>query len=435
MNTYKLSSKSPKSGHRASYQTEASPLDQTNIVTSIPTSELPILNESFGVSVPISKKSGAGSSASYASENELGSGFIKYPSAADRKNTRNSRNYAADAHRQDDVEGSDAGFEFGSANGAQLKSKYETESGSDSDSVSESVTESDSDSDSDSDSESRALLHYDSEVVLKVYLNEIGQVPLLTPEQEIVLAAQYKSGDESARQTMIAANLRLVVKIARDYEHLGLPILDLISEGNIGLVKAVERFDPTKGGKLSTYGCWWIKQSIKRALANQSKTIRLPVHLVDKIGKMRRAMNRLHEELGREATDEEIATEIGAPTHKVTRWRNISVSPASLDAPIGDLSQSSFADLVEDEKASTPYRQLEEKTVVRMIRDLMDDLTERESFILTCRYGLDGDGEKTLEQVGEKFGITRERVRQIQNSALAKMRQVLRDLEPDEVAA
>lgn len=414
MNTYKLSSKSPKSGDRASHHSEASPPVHTNIVTSIPTSELPLLNESLGASVPISKKPG-NSNSSYASENEMRSGFLKYPSTSNRKHTGNSFNYRTGIHRQEDVERSDAGFEFGSADGAK--------------------SESEPDSGTESDSESRALLNYDGEVALKVYLNEIGQVPLLTPEQEIILAAQYKSGDESARQTMIAANLRLVVKIARDYEHLGLPILDLISEGNIGLVKAVERFDPSKGGKLSTYGCWWIKQSIKRALANQSKTIRLPVHLVDKISKMRRAMNRLQEILGREATDEEIAKEIGAPALKVTRWRNISVRPASLDAPIGDLSQSSFADIIEDEKASTPYRQLEEKTIVRMIRDLMDDLTERESFILTCRYGLDGDGEKTLEQVGQKFGITRERVRQIQNSALAKMRQVLQNLEPDEVAA
>jgi RNA polymerase primary sigma factor len=427
MNTYKLSSKSSKSGHRESNQSEASSNTQTNIVTSIPTSELPILSESFGVSDPISKNSARGSC--YGAENELSSSFVKYPSASDRKNTRYSLKYGSDIRTQEDAESSDDDYEFGTAHGAQLKSHYESDSESETESVAE------LDSDSDSDFESRALLNYDSEVALKVYLNEIGQVPLLTPEQEIVLAAQYKSGDESARQTMIAANLRLVVKIARDYEHLGLPILDLISEGNIGLVKAVERFDPSKGGKLSTYGCWWIKQSIKRALANQSKTIRLPVHLVDKIGKMRRATNRLHEALGREATDEEIAREIGAPSHKVSRWRSISVRPASLDAPIGDMSQSSFADIIEDEKASTPYRQLEEKTVIRMIRDLMDDLTERESFILTCRYGLDGDGEKTLEQVGEKFGITRERVRQIQNSALAKMRQVLRDLEPDEVAA
>ena len=420
MNTYKLSSKSPKSGHRASYHSEASPLVQANIVTSIPTSELPLLNESLGVSVPISKKPG---NSNCGSENEMRSGFLRCPSTADRKRSGTSLNYRAGIHRQDDNERSDAGFEFefGSATGTKSESESESES--------------EPDSGTESDSESRALLNYDSEVALKVYLNEIGQVPLLTPEQEIVLAAQYKSGDESARQTMIAANLRLVVKIARDYEHLGLPILDLISEGNIGLVKAVERFDPSKGGKLSTYGCWWIKQSIKRALANQSKTIRLPVHLVDKISKMRRATNRLQEILGREATDEEIAEEIGAPAHKVTSWRNISVRPASLDAPIGDLSQSSFAEIIEDEKASTPYRQLEEKTVARMIRDLMDDLTERESFILTCRYGLDGDGEKTLEQVGQKFGITRERVRQIQNSALAKMRLVLRDLEPDEVAA
>ena len=399
MNIYKLSSDSSKSDHRGNFIPKTSPLIESNIDSSLPASELTTLNESTGVSVPIGKKLAGG----IMSENESSSDNVKYPSGSKRSGAKGSCNKRVSTkrlsiHRYDEVDNAEAAPVFAVED--KSKSKKESESG--------------------------ALLHYDSEMALKVYLNEIGLVSLLTPQQEIVLAAQYKSGDESARQTMIAANLRLVVKIAKDYEHLGLPILDLISEGNIGLVKAVERFDPSKGGKLSTYGSWWIKQSIKRALANQSKTIRLPVHLVDKIAKMRRAMNRLHEE---------IAKEIGAPAKKVTRWRNISVRPASLDAPIGDLDQSSFVDLVEDEKASTPYRQLEEKTVVSMIRHLLDDLTERESFILTCRYGLDGDGEKTLEQVGQRFGITRERVRQIQNSALAKMRVALRDIEPEEVAA
>src|SRR5205823_3871204 len=162
---------------------------------------------------------------------------------------------------------------------------------------------------------------YDGDTAIKLYLREIGQVKLLTPQEEIELAARIKKGDKKEREQMIKANLRLVVKIARDYEGIGLPLLDLISEGNIGLMKAAERFDPAKGGKLSTYGSWWIKQSIKRALANQSKTIRLPVHLVDKISKMRRTAMRLQEELGREPTDEELAQELGTTASRVSQMR------------------------------------------------------------------------------------------------------------------
>lgn len=285
------------------------------------------------------------------------------------------------------------------------------------------------------DKDSTPAAPNEKDSALQIYLNEIGRIPLLTPKQEVELAARYRNGDESAKEKMVVANLRLVVKIARDYENLGLPILDLISEGNIGLIKAVERFDPDKGGKLSTYGSWWIKQSIKRALANQSKTIRLPVHLVDKISKMRRVISELHEKLGREATDEEIASIIKIPVHKVSHWKNVSLNPASLDAPIGNDEQNSFSEVVEDETANTPYQELEEKTVAHMIRSLLSRLPERENFILTYRYGLDGDGEKTLEEVGTKFGITRERVRQIQNAALEKMRRDLERLESEGVAA
>src|SRR5207245_4541070 len=171
---------------------------------------------------------------------------------------------------------------------------------------------------------------YDGDTAIKLYLREIGQVKLLTPEEEIELAARIKRGDKKAREKMIKANLRLVVKIAHDYEGFGLPLLDLISEGNIGLMKAVERFDPAKGGKLSTYGSWWIKQSIKRALANQSKTIRLPVHLVDKISKMRRTAMKLQEVLGREPTDEELAEELGMTASRVAQLRTAAIRPASL---------------------------------------------------------------------------------------------------------
>src|SRR5437764_3278961 len=186
---------------------------------------------------------------------------------------------------------------------------------------------------------------YDSDTAIKLYLREIGQVKLLTPQEEIELAAKIKRGDKKAREDMIKANLRLVVKIAHDYEGLGLPLLDLINEGNIGLMKAVERFDPAKGGKLSTYGSWWIKQSIKRALANQSKTIRLPVHLVDKISKMRRTSMRLQEELGREPTDDELGEELGITASRVAQMRMAAIRPASLYAPIGDEDSNNFAEV------------------------------------------------------------------------------------------
>jgi RNA polymerase primary sigma factor len=270
---------------------------------------------------------------------------------------------------------------------------------------------------------------YDADTAIKLYLREIGQVKLLTPQEEVQLAARIKKGDKKAREQMIKANLRLVVKIAHDYEGYGLPLLDLISEGNIGLMKAVERFDPAKGGKLSTYGAWWIKQSIKRALANQSKTIRLPVHLVDKIAKMRRLSLKLQEEFGREPTDEELAGEMGIAVHRVAQMRTAAIRPASLDAPIGDDDTNTFGEIVEDESADTPYERLEEKTVTRMLREMVKTLDTREETILRYRFGLDGGSEKTLEEVGEKFGVTRERVRQIQNIALRKLRKMIEKLE------
>jgi RNA polymerase primary sigma factor len=275
----------------------------------------------------------------------------------------------------------------------------------------------------------RERTSYDGDTAIKLYLREIGQVKLLTPDEEIELAARIKKGDKRAREQMIKANLRLVVKIARDYEGIGLPLLDLISEGNIGLMKAVERFDPAKGGKLSTYGSWWIKQSIKRALANQSKTIRLPVHLVDKISKMRRTSMRLQEELGREPTDEELGEELGITAARVAQMRMAAIRPASLDAPIGDEDSNNFAEVVEDESADTPYEQLEEKTVTRMLQEMVKTLDNREATILRARFGLDGGPQKTLEEVGQKFGVTRERVRQIQNIALRKLRKMIEKME------
>ena len=275
----------------------------------------------------------------------------------------------------------------------------------------------------------RESTRYDGDTAIKLYLREIGLVKLLTPAEEIELAARIKKGDKKAREQMIKANLRLVVKIARDYEGIGLPLLDLISEGNIGLMKAVERFDPAKGGKLSTYGSWWIKQSIKRALANQSKTIRLPVHLVDKISKMRRLSLKLTEEFGREPTDEELAGELGITVARVTQMRQASQRPTSLDAPIGDDDSNLFSDVVEDENALSPYDNLEDKTVTDMLQDMVRHLAPREATILSYRFGLDGGTERTLEEVGAKFGVTRERVRQIQNLALRKLRKMIEKLE------
>lgn len=261
---------------------------------------------------------------------------------------------------------------------------------------------------------------------LQLYLQEIGKTPLLTIEEEIQLAKKIRRGDKAARDHMIQANLRLVVKIAMDYKDFGLPLLDLISEGNIGLIKAVERFDPRKGGKLSTYAAWWIKQSIKRALANQSKTIRLPVHLVDKITKMRRTAMQLTEQLGREPTDEELARELQIPTSKVAHLKTVSVRPASLDAPVGDESDSStFGEIVGDENAASPFESLRERNLTSDLHAMVNSLDERESEIIKLRFGLDGREELTLEEVGRKFNVTRERIRQLEYLAITKMRKAI----------
>jgi RNA polymerase primary sigma factor len=260
---------------------------------------------------------------------------------------------------------------------------------------------------------------------LNRYLREIGQIPLLTPEQEIELAVKIKSGDATARERMILSNLRLVVTIAHDYVDFGLSLLDLISEGNIGLTKAVERFDPSKGAKLSTYAAWWIKQSIKRALANQSKTIRLPVHLVDKIAKVRRVSLQMSDELGREPTDEELSDEIGIASGKVAKLKSLGIRPVSLDAVVGDGDSAEFSEMIGDEDAETPFESLRDKNLLRQMDGLLDVLDQREKRIISQRFGLSGGKPKTLEDIGKNFGVTRERIRQLQNIALAKLRRAL----------
>lgn len=276
---------------------------------------------------------------------------------------------------------------------------------------------------------------YDSENSLRIYLREISKTDLLTPAQEIELAEKILNGDKKARTHMIKANLRLVVKIAQDYSNYGLPLSDLISEGNIGLMKAVERFDPEKGGKLSTYASWWIKQSVKRALANQSKTIRLPVHMVDKISRMRRISNMLAEELGREPTNSELAEELGIPRKKLAMLKQAAQRPASLDAPVQEGESSAYGELIGDERAVDPADALENKNRHTQLDGILDILDEREQRIIDARFGLDGQNPKTLEEVGLEFGVTRERIRQLQNVALAKMRKKLQKRDQPQLKA
>jgi RNA polymerase primary sigma factor len=260
---------------------------------------------------------------------------------------------------------------------------------------------------------------------MRFYLREISRTPLLTIEQETELAERIKRGDLEARDHMIRANLRLVVKIAGDYSGYGVSMSDLVSEGNIGLMKAVERFDPEKGGKLSTYAAWWIKQSIKRSLANQSKTIRLPVHMVDKIARMRRIASMLTEALGREPSDDELATELGLPRQKVAMLKQAALRPTSLDAPVNEGEATEYGDIIGDEAASNPLDRLADSDMQDQLGDLLGILDERERRIIDGRFGLTGLKPMLLEDVGREFGVSRERIRQIQNSALNKMRRAL----------
>jgi RNA polymerase primary sigma factor len=267
---------------------------------------------------------------------------------------------------------------------------------------------------------------------LKIYLREITKEPLLKRSEEVELARRIKKHDPKARNRMIQANLRLVVKIAHDYAGLGLPIQDLISEGNIGLMKAVDRFDPRKGGKLSTYAAWWIKQSIKRALANQSKTIRLPVHVVDKLSQMRRVITRMTDELEREPTDDELAEEMGIPRRKVSQLKMVSQGASSLDIMIGEDDKTSLGEIVADEASLDPFEVFRNKTLRKDIVEMLDELEGRERDIIAARFGLDGNKPYTLETIGRKFKVTRERIRQIQNLALMKLRKMLRKQETTE---
>ena len=272
---------------------------------------------------------------------------------------------------------------------------------------------------------------------IRYYLDQIGKTPLLTLEEETALARRVLKGDEAARQKMIQSNLRLVVRIAKDYDNFGLSLMDLISEGNFGLIKAVERFDPDKGGKLSTYASWWIKQAIKRALASNGKTIRLPVHMVDRIAQMRRVTARLTAEIGREPHNDEIAMAMEIPLSKVVHMQSIANRAASLDQPVGLEGDATLGDLVKDESERTPFETLRGKSDNAEIAEMLAVLDPRESEILTHRFGLNGESPLTLEEVGELFKLTRERVRQLQQSALMQLRRIMAErqklLTPEDV--
>ena len=267
------------------------------------------------------------------------------------------------------------------------------------------------------------------------YLRDATEVPLLTVAEEIELARRIQQGDDAAREHMIRANLRLVVKIAREYENYGLPLLDLINEGNLGLMKAVERFDPAKGGKLSTYGAWWIKQSIRRALTNQARTIRVPTHTFEQIAQIRRVVDRYEKELGRSPTPAELTAETGMRLKRVVEIQAAALAPTSLDAPMGDADSKRLADVVPDLNQADPAVDLARRDLLELVHQLVPRLPERERVILQQRFGLGDSGKLKLSTIGRRFGVTRERIRQLQNLALQKLRLSIQQRETMPIAA
>ncbi|SHE82351.1 RNA polymerase, sigma 70 subunit, RpoD [Thermoanaerobacter uzonensis DSM 18761] len=257
---------------------------------------------------------------------------------------------------------------------------------------------------------------------VRMYLKEIGKIPLLTPEEEIELAKRIEQGDEEAKKRLIEANLRLVVSIAKRYVGRGMLFLDLIQEGNLGLLKAVEKFDYRKGYKFSTYATWWIRQAITRAIADQARTIRIPVHMVETINKLIRVQRQLLQELGREPTAEELAKEMGMPEEKVREIMKIAQEPVSLETPIGEEEDSHLGDFIPDEDAPAPAEAAAYTMLKEQLMDVLDTLTPREEKVLRLRFGLDDGRARTLEEVGKEFNVTRERIRQIEAKALRKLR-------------
>ena len=268
---------------------------------------------------------------------------------------------------------------------------------------------------------------------LRLYLREIGRVPLLTAGMEIDLAKRIEKGDMRAKRQMIEANLRLVVSIAKGYLGRGLAFLDLIQEGSLGLVRAVEKFDYRKGFKFSTYATWWIRQAIARALADKARTIRIPVHVVEKLNKIGRAERKLVTELGREPTPEEIAAVTGIDPEEVDQIKRSAQAPVSLEKPVGDEEESEFGQFIADERAESPYERAAEVLTKEALREALENLSYRERRVLELRYGLGGEHPRTLDEVGRTFNVTRERIRQIENQSLKKLQslaeaQKLRDV-------
>ncbi|ANY72184.1 RNA polymerase sigma factor RpoD [Paenibacillus ihbetae] len=257
---------------------------------------------------------------------------------------------------------------------------------------------------------------------VRMYLKEIGRVPLLSADDEIELANRIEQGDEEAKRRLAEANLRLVVSIAKRYVGRGMLFLDLIQEGNMGLIKAVEKFDYKKGFKFSTYATWWIRQAITRAIADQARTIRIPVHMVETINKLIRVSRQLLQELGREPSPEEIAAEMELSVEKVREIMKIAQEPVSLETPIGEEDDSHLGDFIEDQEALAPADAAAYELLKEQLEDVLDTLTEREENVLRLRFGLDDGRTRTLEEVGKVFGVTRERIRQIEAKALRKLR-------------
>ncbi|RBR34151.1 RNA polymerase sigma factor SigA [Enterococcus cecorum] len=257
---------------------------------------------------------------------------------------------------------------------------------------------------------------------VRMYLKEIGRVPLLTADEEVSLALKIEQGDQEAKQRLAEANLRLVVSIAKRYVGRGMQFLDLIQEGNMGLMKAVEKFDHRKGFKFSTYATWWIRQAITRAIADQARTIRIPVHMVETINKLIRIQRQLLQELGKEPTPEQIAEKMEMPTEKVREILKIAQEPVSLETPIGEEDDSHLGDFIEDQEATSPAEHAAYELLKEQLEDVLDTLTDREENVLRLRFGIDDGRTRTLEEVGKVFGVTRERIRQIEAKALRKLR-------------
>ena len=257
---------------------------------------------------------------------------------------------------------------------------------------------------------------------VRMYLKEIGQIRLLTAEEEVELAKRVSEGDQAAKDMLTEANLRLVVSIAKKYSGRGLHILDLIQEGNTGLIRAVDKFDWTKGNKFSTYATWWIRQAITRAIADQARTIRVPVHMVEVINKATRCNRKLVQELGREPTVEEIAKELGLPVEKIIEANRTAADTLSLDTPVGDEEDTSIGSFVEDERTPGPADATSNALLAEALKEILDTLTDREAEVLRMRFGMYDGRTHTLEEVGQSFGVTRERIRQIENKAIRKLR-------------